>query len=59
MKIAHRELVEEEKKPTCMRKREALRCEDRVFPLMEVKEVHMHLFNESCDLGRRDLADQK
>ena len=35
MKIAPRELTEEEKNPMGMRKRKARRSEDRVFPLME------------------------
>ena len=35
MKIARKELVEEEKNPTGVRKREAQRFEDRVFSLME------------------------
>ena len=35
MKISHRELTEDEKKPKGMRKSEARRSEDRVFPLME------------------------
>ena len=35
MKISHREIAEEEKKPIGMRKREAQRYEDRVFPLIE------------------------
>ena len=38
MKIADRELAEEEKNPTSMRKREARRSEDRVFPLMEERK---------------------
>ena len=38
MKIVCRELTEEEKKPTYMRKREAQRYEDRVFPLMEERK---------------------
>ena len=35
MKIAQRELAQEEKNPTRVRKREALRSEEIVFPLME------------------------
>ena len=35
MRIARRELAEEEKNPTGVRKRKAQRSEDRVFPLME------------------------
>ena len=35
MKIARRELVQKEKNPTGIRKREALRSEEIVFPLME------------------------
>ena len=38
MNIAHRELTEEEKKPTGMRKSEARRYEDRVFSLMEERK---------------------
>ena len=38
MRIAHRELVEEEKKPIGMRKSEARRSKDRVFPLMEERK---------------------
>ena len=38
MKIAHRELVEEENNPTGMRKIKAQRSEDRVFPLMEERK---------------------
>ena len=38
MKIAHRELVEEERKPTSVRKREARRYEDRVFSLIEERK---------------------
>ena len=38
MNIAHRELAEEEKKPTGVRKREARRSKDRVFPLMEERK---------------------
>ena len=38
MKIAYRELVEEEKNPTGMRKIEDRRSEDRVFPLIEERK---------------------
>ena len=38
MRIAHREITKEENKPTGMRKREALRSEDRVFPLIEERK---------------------
>ena len=38
MKIARRELAEEEKKPTGVRKRESQRSEYRVFPLMEERK---------------------
>ena len=38
MKISPRELSEEEKKPTCMRKREAQRSDYRVFLLMEERK---------------------
>ena len=37
MKIARRDLAEEEKNPTGVRKREARRSEDRVFPLIKEK----------------------
>ena len=46
MSIARRELTEEEKKPTSVRKREARRSEDRVFPLMEErKSIGIGLMN--------------
>ena len=38
MKIARRDLAEEEKNPTGVRKREARRSEDRVFPLIEERK---------------------
>ena len=38
MKIACREFIEEEKKPTCMRKRKARRSKDRVFLLMDERK---------------------
>ena len=38
MKIAHREFAEEEKKPIGVRKIEARRSEDRVFPLIEERK---------------------
>ena len=38
MKIAHRELAEEEKNPTGMRKRKARRSKDRVFLLIEERK---------------------
>ena len=38
MMIAHRELTEEEKKPTGVRKREAQRSKDRVFLLIEERK---------------------
>ena len=38
MNIGHIKLVEEEKKPIGVRKSEARRSEDRVFPLMEERK---------------------
>ena len=38
MKIARRELAEEEKKPKGVRKRESQRYEYRVFPLIEERK---------------------
>ena len=38
MKIALRDLIEEENNPTGMKKREARMSEDRVFPLMEERK---------------------
>ena len=44
--IARRELAEEGKKPTGVRKREARRSKDRVFPLMEErKSIGIGLMN--------------
>ena len=38
MRISHRELAEEVKKPTGVRKRESRRSEDGVFPLIEERK---------------------
>ena len=46
MRIACKELAEEEKNPIGMRKRESQRFEDRVFPLMEErKSIGIGLMN--------------
>ena len=56
MRIAYKELLEEEKNPTGMRKREARRSEDRVFSLIEErKSTSIGLTNPAITKEGRSL----